>query len=165
MMLLATLTANSSSSLQFTNIPNNYNSWLLNCTGLLGSVSGTTLKLEVGESTGFETSAHYTESYASVTTASDLIDGLMPGLNTATDPAWIQVFLDNPGVSGVIKPVAIFFGGGESGSSTGDTYLTVNTSYIGGWWNSDTNPITGIELVANSTHTITSGSCSLYGLF
>jgi hypothetical protein len=32
-----------------------------------------------------------------------------------------------------------------------------------GWWNNDTNPITGFELVGNSS-TIKAGTCSLYGM-
>ena len=41
---------------------------------------------------------------------------------------------------------------------------TLYSVHGGGYWNNDTNPITGIEIVASGGGTISSGTCSLYGM-
>jgi hypothetical protein len=166
--LVATITANAASSIQFTgaNWSTNYNSLYLNCTALTASTSGVTLEMEVGESAaGWETGAHYTSDSAFVqtTTASDILDatakigyGDKAMSLTTTSAAFLQFTINNPGSSTLAKIISGVFGGGVSQDAYGQF------AYVSGWWNSDTNALTGIELVP-STGTL-SGICSLYGI-
>jgi len=66
------------------------------------------------------------------------------------------MYIDNVGSSSVVK-MATF----QQSTYIDGTGAAVSNNL--GYWNSDTNPITGIELVTN-TGTITSGTCSLYGM-
>jgi hypothetical protein len=179
--LISVQNANSSSALQFTTSTGtwstSYNTLFLNCEGLFGSVSGETLAMEVGESAaGWETGAHYTLVEEGATTASDVLSTYMLGMTTTGAPTNLQAYIDNPGSSTVIKPIAVFLSGGNSttGNNVGSTCCGYdeaavfddpngNDWFVSGWWNSDTNALTGIELVPSSGN-IKSGTCSLYGI-
>ena len=161
MTLISTQTASSSASLQFTSLPTTYNTLFLNCTGLLGSSGGAILYWQVGEGATptWETGAHYTATniYAnggtpasvSTTTGTDLTNA---GNNlNATTPISSKMYIDNSGSSSAYKVA---------------TYQQALGGYIAsgfGYWNNDKSPITGIQLVTGSG-TITSGTCSLYGI-
>jgi hypothetical protein len=175
--LIDTQNANSSSSLQFTTSTatwsQNYNRLFLNCQGLIPSVSGATLALKVGESTGWETGANYTvvDTTSQAGGQTDIIAGQMLGMTTST-PTYLQAYIDNPGSSSIVKNVAVYIGGGNTTTGGGVTstccgYNEWSMQGAGqlalfGYWDGDTNPLTGIELVPSSG-TISSGSCSLYG--
>lgn len=165
-MLISTQTASSSASLQFTNLPTSYNTLFLNCPGLVGSANPTNILVNLGEGAGptWKTGGHYTVNLIgnwvgssvygwSNTAATDLTSG---GNNVNTYPTTVRMYIDNVGSSTVYKIAHIFYS--EDDNSNGIGYW-FTTSY----WNSDTNPVTGIEVVA-SGGTISSGTCSLYGM-
>jgi hypothetical protein len=168
--LISTQTASGSAVMQFTSLPTGYNTLFLNCTGLLASnVSSTTFSLYVGEGAGptWETSGHYTIvswyeaavaasiSIVQGTALSDMLGGSSPFSNTV--PTTFKLYIDNVGSSSIVKNFSI----------SENLYNPTNTAFYGayswGYWNNDTNPITGLEIVA-SGGTISSGTCSLYGM-
>jgi hypothetical protein len=169
---VVTQTASSSASLQFTSLPTSYNTLFLNCTGLMLSSGTATLALYLGEGATptWETGGHYTAVYfgtgenggagaaaVRTLTGTDVLNGQMNDFTTGI-PASIKLYIDNVASSSIIKMITWNFS---------DPYNTVANNQWGwsGWtfWNNDTNPITGLELVP-STGTITSGACSLYGM-
>jgi hypothetical protein len=164
MVPLGTLTASASASLQFTNLPTSYNTLFLNCAGLLLSSSSNKFYFRVGEGATptWETAANYTvaKNYAGggggesdVTNATDLT---APGGNySSTVPTSLKMYIDNVGSSGIVKQTTWAINQVAAGSF----YNTIG----GGYWNADTNPITAIEVVP-SAGTISSGTCSLYGM-
>jgi hypothetical protein len=160
---ISTQTASSSASLQFTNLPTSYNTLFLNCAGLLTSTTAG-IDFLVGEGGGpaWETGAHYTVvglystagavHAINVTTASDLTDA---GSNTNTSiPASMKMYIDNVGSSSVAKIATVH------GSTDNSVPLLISYE---SYWNADTNPITGLEVVP-STGNLASGTCSLYGM-
>jgi hypothetical protein len=161
--LIATVTAGGASSIQFTgaNWSTNYNSLYLNCSALTVSTAGATLALEVGESSGptWETGAHYTSANynTQVSNASDVLDMAAVSLAlTSTSYAFLRFTINNPGSSTVYKVISGVWGGGVSEDAYG------GYDEVTGWWNSDTNALTGIELVPSSG--TMSGVCTLYGV-
>jgi hypothetical protein len=165
LILISTQTASSSASLQFTNLPTSYNTLFLNCSGLLMSNSSTTVLLQVGEGAGptWETGANYTamgygtSGNTTLTTATDLLltrAGSYWGSTTV--PASLKAYFDNVGSASVYKRVAVVEniyvdGAGEIGNQW-DSY-----------WAGDANPVTAIRLTVTGG-TISSGTCSLYGM-
>jgi hypothetical protein len=166
--LISIQTASSSASLQFTSLPTSYNTLFLNCAGLLTSTN-TPIYYYVGEGTGgsfaWETSSNYqiAGAYASVnnsgsgfnsgTGVSDLTKASTSQDSTSI-PMSIKMYIDNVGVSGIYK-MAFY----TLNVYVGQEYWVSNLGY----WAGDTNPITGLEVIPGSG-TITSGTCSLYGM-
>jgi hypothetical protein len=172
LMLISTQTASNSASLQFTNLPTSYNTLFLNCTGLLVTNDGFGISLLVGEGATptWETGAHYTSiqwdgatgaasvSITSSTTNTDSNGGSAGNgiVTSSTIPTSVKSYIDNVGSSSVVKII----------SGSWDRYHTgSNFSHkvVSGYWNNDTNPVTALELVGDSTN-IASGTCSLYGM-
>jgi hypothetical protein len=167
MHFISTQTASSSASLQFTNLPTSYNTLFLNCAGLMVSSASSLILFRVGEGAGptWETSGNYRSAWNDCgtagcgsnygTSATDAFDSNI-GYNT-TIPSSIKVYIDNIGSSSLYKTI----------TWNATTGFTGPTSFYGysGWayWANDTNAVTGIELVTASG-TITSGTCSLYGM-
>jgi hypothetical protein len=172
---ISTQTASASASLQFTNLPTSYNTLFLNCTGLVASSTSAYIVYQVGEGATptWETGAHYSGFIASnfgeseLSTLSGQIDltGLGGGggfslSGTTSYPETMQLYIPTPSSSSAYKQT--------TWSATG--YNTPNSTYAedegDGFWSSDTQPITALQ-VTTTNHagaTITSGSCSLYGL-
>jgi hypothetical protein len=166
-VLISTQTASASASLQFTSLPTSYNTLFLNCAGLLPSANATFYSIYLGEGAGptWETGAHYTYNYirnssgtitSGASTTSTYLWATL-AFNT-TFPENIQMYLNNAGSSSMYKAATIY---DNTINTTGasNTYLYI----INGYWNNDTNAITGIEIVP-STGNIASGTCSLYGM-
>jgi hypothetical protein len=166
-VLISTQTASNSASLQFTALPTTYNTLWLNCTGLLVSADGNYILPLIGEGAGptWETGAHYT--------VNDTVNGSIGGLTGESSTTWasllgstsaalstfpisLKLYIDNVGSSSLYKNV--FFEMARYKNSS--TYYTRAGS---GYWNNDTNAVTGIEVTVNAG-TITSGQCSLYGM-
>lgn len=160
--LIATVTASGASSIQLTGASwsTNYNSLFLNCSGIRAGTSGATLALKVAESAlGFTTSADYTSANynTQVNNASDILNmsAVTLALNSTSD-AFLRFTINNPGSSTVNKVISGIWGGGVTEDAYG------GFAEVTGWWNADTNALTGIELVPSSG-TI-SGTCTLYGI-
>jgi hypothetical protein len=165
--LISTQTASSSASLQFTNLPTSYNTLFLNCTGLITSGGGSSyISFLVGEGSGgsfaWDTTSNYTVSYIGTyqggtpdtdyqTNATDLTGGVGYGSGT-TIPASIKMYIDDVGSSSVVKLAT------WQDSIAGEQWYISGT----GFWNVDTNPITGLKLVPSAG--TMSGTCSLYGM-
>ena len=166
--LISTQAASSSASLQFTSLPTSYNTLFLNCAGLLASAGGTLLFIEVGEGAGptWETGAHYTASGWYVgngavtgfysTTGTDLTGGGWGHLQS-TAPVSFKMWIDNVSSSNLYKNARMDV---EYLDGNDGLYYEQDQA---GYWNNDTNPITGIE-VTMTGGTITSGTCTLYGM-
>jgi hypothetical protein len=165
MTLISTQTASTSASLIFTNLPP-YNTLFLNCNGLIATATNTILYAYVGESTGptWETSANYNLDYEysnldgdtnvdSKTTGPSLLDA--PGF-LSTYPFSFKLYIDNITSSSTYKDATILL---SDIATNGDPYQSIGTAT----WNSDTNPVTGLKIVAASGN-IASGTCSLYGM-
>jgi len=169
MSLISTQTASASASLQFSNLPTSYNTLFLNCAGLTASsITSVLYSVHVGEGAGptWEVGANYTLvrwtehtidsaiTTLQTTTASDMI-GNLSGLNV--DSISLQLYIDKVGSSSIHK-----YSHGSYAHWSG-----VSSSFEGGvlwgYWNNDTNPITGLE-VNISAGNIASGTCSLYGM-
>jgi len=167
-MLISTQAASNSASLQFTNLPTNYNTLFLNCAGLLTSSNSVNYQLFVGEGAGptWETASHYTDAAMYI----DSNSGGGPGsgsssgpdlfyiaASSTTIPTSFKIYIDNVGSSSTVKLVtwqsSYYYPGGSA-------LYTIAGS---GYWNNDTNPITGLEIVGNGGN-IASGTCSLYGM-
>lgn len=166
LMLISTQTASSSASLQFTSLPSSYNTLFLNCADLLFSNSTATVHPVIGEGAGptWESGAHYTASYqwsgpsdngaGSVTTA---VDWAATGATISTTaPYSMRAYMDNVGSSTAYKNITW---SSASTNQAGKYYEAIGVGY----WNNDTNPITGIQ-ISPSAGNIVSGTCSLYGL-
>jgi hypothetical protein len=147
----------------------NYILCFLNCAGLLVSNTSTALNLVVGEGATptWETGGHYSDEQMyvtgstpnnpiSTTGTSDLFSGSTGTLSTTT-PSSFKLYIDNVASSTLYKIMT--FQGFWKGSSIGLTGVS-------GWgfWNNDTNAVTGLELFASGGGTISSGTCSLYGM-
>jgi hypothetical protein len=131
------------------------------------SSASSLILFRVGEGAGptWETSGNYRSAWNDCgtagcgsnygTSATDAFDSNI-GYNT-TIPSSIKVYIDNIGSSSLYKTI----------TWNATTGFTGPTSFYGysGWayWANDTNAVTGIELVTASG-TITSGTCSLYGM-
>jgi hypothetical protein len=123
--------------------------------------------LRIGEGAGptWETGAHYTviQMYnftgssgaggSNSTTATDILNG---DVLSQTSPLSVKLYIDNVGSSSVVKRITE----SDISTSSGPTYNGQNTW---AFWNNDTNPITGLELVPSSGN-IASGTCTLYGM-
>jgi hypothetical protein len=116
--LIATVTANAASSVQFSgaNWSSNYNSLYLNCSALTASTSGVTLGLKVGESSPvtWETGAHYTSANynTQVSNASDVLNMTAVSLSlTTTSYAFLRFTINNLGSSTVYKVISGVWGG------------------------------------------------------
>ena len=163
-MLIATQALSSSSTgFQFKNVPNNYNSLFMNCGGLLFSATGASLILRIGEGSGgsfaWETGANYTSAVNSTTTATDVFDGLPWALSASTtSPVYVQAYVNNPSSSSLHKIVSGTMGGASNTVSYG-----YGPAVFTGWWNNDTNAVTGIELAPTGANI--TGTCSLYGMY
>jgi hypothetical protein len=164
--LISTKTASASASLQFTSLPTTYNTLFLNCAGLMLSTT-TSVYYRVGEGAGptWQSGAHYTSSYSyvgaggngspAVTNATDIIGG---GTYTESNtfPSSMKLYIDNVASSTVYKNIVWQY---AQMVSAGAQYTDDGASY----WNNDTNPITGLEIVPGAGN-IASGTCSLYGM-
>jgi hypothetical protein len=164
MSLISTQTASGLANIQFTNLPSSYNTLFLNCSGLLASSGvANNIAFALGEGAGptWETGAHY-NSYMlygtagsgplwyQSTTKTDLTTGSPP---STTLPVALKIYIDNVGSSSVYKNVTFV------SNASGQGYFASGSGY----WNNDTNPITGAEVTINSG-TFASGTCSLYGM-
>jgi hypothetical protein len=163
--LISTQTASASASLQFTNLPTSYNTLFLNCANLVQSASAA-VRFYLGEGAGptWETAAHYnvTGNWAcegpangqlGTTTSTDLV---VNGTSAAGYSQSVKMYIDNVGSSSLYKFVTMAEVDGNSGSNLCGSFYT-------SYWNNDTNPVTAIEVVPTAG-TITSGTCSLYGM-
>lgn len=163
---ITTITANSQPSIQFTNLPN-YPTLFFNCSGLMLSAASNHIAALVGEGAGptWETGLNYSIANYYVTasgtngtnhslTAADL--GLHGGTFGTAFPTDLQLYIYNVASSSLAKSVAV---NAAYTDTTAAAFVTVN-----GWayWNLDTNPITGIEIIPDSGN-IVSGTCSEYG--
>jgi hypothetical protein len=165
MVLISTQTASSSASLQFTNLPTTYNTLFLDCEGLLTSADQDGISGVIGEGAGptWETTANYTLAefqYWNCCTQNDYSTSaasLFNVCNSNTIPSQMKVYIDSPGSSSQYKIASFQTSCWWSGSPAEFIFMG------SGYWTSDTNPITGIKLTPNSG-TITSGTCSLYGM-
>jgi hypothetical protein len=164
MHFIATQTASASASLQFTNLPTSYNTLFLNCVGLVLSATNNYIYGYVGEGATptWETGAHYYDASNDFpgnennnTTATDIFNNLI-GTATSTTPITIKLYMDNVGSSSLYKMITYDWGLQYNGNGI---YGGTGRSN----WHNDTNAITGFELAA-SAGTITSGTCSLYGM-
>jgi hypothetical protein len=158
--LISTQTASASASLQFSgaNWSSSYNTLFLTCSAIVLTANAHNVSLEVGEGAGptWETGSHYSQSPDGVTGSQDIFDGMYNQASTA-NPISFNFYISNVSSSTVHKMVNGSFaldGAPGNGFATG---------VVAAYWNNDTNPLTGVELVANGT-TIASGTCSLYGM-
>ena len=122
------------------------------------TANGHSVNLEVGEgspSITWEVGSHYTQQPDGTTTGGDIFDGMPSQTSTAT-PVSFNFYIYNVSSSTVYK---MFTGNFVQKTTSG-----FNTGNISAYWNSDTNPLTGVEVVANGGTTIASGTCSLYGM-
>ena len=166
--LISTQTASASASLQFTNLPTSYNTLFLNCTGLLQSVSGggEQIQLILGEGAGptWETGAHYSIAQWWLAGAGSgsvaIANGtglLITSGGSTTIPLGFQAYIGNISSTTLYKMVFINLVGYKD---VGSAFASTTGS---GYWNNDTNPITGIEVIPSGGN-IASGTCSLYGM-
>lgn len=141
------------------NFSNSYNSLFLNCRGIkIASNAGNTgIGVIIGESGGWQTSGNYsTATIGSTTTTND--NGLIPSFQGSTTVAGsIKMYLDSPGSTTDYKMAS------SIGTFWSDYYSALEIINGGGYWNADTNAITGIQIYAFAT-TISSGTCSLWGM-
>jgi hypothetical protein len=164
-VLISTQTASSSASLQFTNLPTSYNTLFLNCADLLASSSSVDILVRVGEGAGptWESGAHYSIEATfngggtSLTNATDITHN-NGGSHSTTKPTAYKMYFDSVGSTGVYKMVTYQLSEYVDANGAGLFYI-----FGSSFWNNDTNAITGIEVVTD-TGTITSGTCSLYGM-
>ena len=91
------------------------------------------------------------------TTAADLTFSQLNGSNTAY-PISFELYINNVASTTIHKNVNTTFSGYDCSSNA-----TFCGGVITGYWNSDTNAITGIEVTASGGN-IASGTCSLYGM-
>jgi hypothetical protein len=158
--LISTQTASASASLQFSgaNWSSSYNTLFLSCSAIVLTANAHSVSLEVGEGAGptWETGSHYSQSPDGVTGSQDIFDGMFNQTSTA-NPISFKFYISNVSSSTVHKMVNGFF---ALDGTPGNGFAS---SVIAAYWNNDTNPLTGVELVANGT-TIASGTCSLYGM-
>ena len=171
MQLISTQTASSSASLQFTNLPTNYNTLFLNCAGLEVTTNGTSINVYPGESTGptWETASDYfglqnstynnngtlnSGGYGAATGGGSLLNAgsLLTGY-----PVSIKMYIDNPSSTTVYKNAISFFGTISAGI---DYNMITQWTY----WYGDKGAFTGLELVASGGGSMSSGTCSLYGM-
>jgi hypothetical protein len=164
--LISTQTASASASIQFTNLPTIYNTLFLNCAGILMSTNAVAMiRIGEGATPTWESGAHYVSSVLWLeptgsgsyggTTATDILDGGDAILGSF--PQSIKLYIDNVSSSSLYKNYTYTYLGYDNTDNVGFE------NEGGGYWSNDTNPITGIELLL-STGTISSGTCSLYGL-
>lgn len=173
--LISTLTAtNNPPNFQFVNLPASYNRLFLQCSGL-ETTAGAVPELRYGEGSpvtwvgGGCSSTPYIQFQINITEF-NAVNGyggadcaLYRGDNNAAGfPMSLQTYFNDITTPGVYKlATTTEMDNGVPGSSTGTPGPTYHTA--GGYDAADTNPITGIEVVA-SGGTFTAGSCSLYGM-
>jgi hypothetical protein len=160
MTLISTQTASASASLQFSgaNWSSSYNTLFLTCSAIVLTANAHNVSLEVGEGAGptWETGSHYSQSPDGVTGSQDIFDGMYNQASTAKSMSFF-FYIYKPASSTVYK---MFNGSFALDGTPGNGFAT---GVVAAYWNNDTNPLTGVELVANGT-TIASGTCSLYGM-
>jgi hypothetical protein len=160
-------TINLASTTQFFPLPTNYNTLFLNCQGMIGS-SNAFLSLNVGEggTPTWETAANYTgvsiemnsgSSTATVGNGTAFGGLITPSVAIATEPISVKLYLDSVASSSVHKLATYQI----DNTYYGDTFY--RTKYGSTYWNSDTNPITGLQLTLTAG-AFTAGTCSLYGM-
>jgi hypothetical protein len=167
---IATQTAASSASLQFTNLPTSYNTLFLNCQGLQPATNGVTLEMQFGEGA---TPTWEVASYRYVD-AAEYDGATTPGAIASTSASAIhlsnttdvgsnssynstaQLYISSVGSSSIYKMVqgqVSYFNGSGNSNNWNDE----------GTYTGDTNAITAIRILFSSGN-ITSGTCSLYGM-
>ena len=165
---VASVTASSSSSIQVTGLGSSYNTYFVDCAGLLLS-SDQALRLYVGEGAGptWETGSTYTRQGLFTSQASGTVGGdnvttgngalVNSGGGSLTKPRSLRFFIDNVSSVSLAKNI----------TSVTAVYVDnlASTGYVreASYWNADTNAITGVELVPDVGN-IASGTCTLYGL-
>lgn len=167
---IQTLTASTSTSLDFTSIGGStYNTLLLDCNALILS-GNDTITLVVGEGGGptWETGSTYLNQGAKVsagtvtaingTTDAKIFLMSTAGNNTtAGQPIGLKWYVNNVSSSSLYKDAqgqaTYWTGAGTLGTYTGS-----------GAWHGDTNALTGLRIISDAGATITSGQCSLYGV-
>jgi hypothetical protein len=168
MHFISTQTASSSASLQFTGL-GAYNTYFLNCTGLLGPNGGDIFAYvgTTGDGAPWKNSTYYNVAYldagddgassgGGTTSASDITDGALSNVSS-TFPGSLRLYIDNVSSSSMYKNIQWNV---SYQSSAGHYWSQSGSSFYN---NGDTSPITGLE-IAPSTGTIASGQCSLYGM-
>jgi hypothetical protein len=165
-LLLKTVSASGAASIQFTALPTAFNTLEYNCSGLTISVADA-VYFQVGEGAGptWETTGHYTvQAYGMFhgqgsspftvdsLTATDMIDN---GGNVNGSLS-LKGSIDDVSSSSLSKPVT-FMLSNANGATQADRESFVS------YWNSDTNPITGLQIIPKTNTTTISGTCSLYG--
>ena len=113
-----------------------------------GDSSGFYLRVGEGATPTWESGAHYTSFPDNKTNATDVCD------ECVGSPQTLKYYIDNVNSSSQYK----YFNGWDSYVGTGG-YVVANNY---GYWNADTNLITGLELVPVTGNI--SGTCSLYGM-
>jgi hypothetical protein len=172
MALISTQTASASASLQFTGLPTTYNTMLLNCAGLLLSADAG-IRVQVGQGAGptWNTSAKYSVSSiytatgftGSANTYNSSTDNDLTGQALFTDtasPMSLKMYIDNISSSSIAKVATFHSSGSKDSPASSYGVYTINGM---GFWNNDTNPVTAIRLITTGG-TMTSGTCSLYGM-
>lgn len=156
----------SSAGILFTSLPAGYNTLVLSCENLLLSSSSNSILIQVGEggSPTWETGGHYTilnfnatsanSTVASQhsTTSTDITSGIPT--NTTGIGTSIKMTLDSY-TSTSLNKYALW---SSANNEATNYYYFAGTAY----WNSDTNAITGVQVVP-SAGTI-SGTCSAYAI-
>jgi hypothetical protein len=172
MALISTQTASSSASLQFTGLPTTYNTMLLNCAGLLLSADEG-IRVQVGQGAGptWNTTAKYSVSSiytatgftGNANTFNSTVENDLTGGALFTDtasPMSLKMYIDNISSSSIAKVATFQSSGSKDSPASSYGVYTINGM---GFWNNDTNPVTAIRLITTGG-TITSGTCSLYGM-
>jgi hypothetical protein len=173
MTLIATQTANNSPSLQFTNLPSSYYTVFLDCNGLITSSDSVVPTVYVGEgpTPTWETGSHYAGigefSYGNLVGCNNNSGGISNifhcnGTIKASPavPVSIKGTINNVSSSSLYKMMDLT----ENGYWPAESGLF--SFHVIGFWNADTNPVTGLEVAATEVTgaTFVSGQCSLYGL-
>jgi hypothetical protein len=169
MHFISTQTASSSASLQFTNLATSYNTLFLECNQLVLSANGDAIVLKYGEgATPTWEAAHYdwlesalndqggTADYENTSDSSIRLTYPSDPGNSAGYSVTLNGYIYNIGSSSLYKTAQIT----TNYFNTGRHFQEWTTS---GTYTGDTNAITGIEIVPGSG-TISSGTCSLYGM-
>jgi hypothetical protein len=165
--LISTQVASNSASLDFTGISSAYHYYRLVCSSLVPATNSISWYLRVGEGGGPTwQSASYTWAFQYVfpggvgtndsTAQSDTTGIRLSGngvVNTAPGHSFTLDTFDPQGSGTGVTKSFIY-----QGLQNGPVHVSGYGTYTG-----DTNPITGIRVLASSGN-ITSGQCSLYGL-
>lgn len=159
-------TINLASTAQFFPLPTNYNTLFVNCQGMLnGTGNGYNVLVGEGGTPTWETGAHYTIVRSEISAV---------GGQTISGGT-VQTSIETPPLSTVTAGSLSLYIGNVASTSLAKIVTFTSTSIYdpdgrwyyengSGYWNNDTNPITGIQLVPTPSGGFAGGTCSLYGM-